>query len=452
MIDPNYSWPSADRAWTDLPEPTRRAMVSSGAAAWERVFHGRATYNKQWRLARPPVLTADAWRELNEVCDRLAQLILDACRRRAGTAGELRRLLGVPAGETRLLDDSEPLTEALLAAYRPDVLFVDGVPKFVEYNIDSSLGGGFDADTVIQRFTQLYREQGIVGELPLRAAPSLLDQRFVAIREELRLPDGARVALLMDFDSDYPGLDDPETFIRILDPLVVRARDFGIDLVIAGVSTATLDADRRLVVDGAPVDALFRLFVPNRVTPTGGLDAVAGALAAGTLPMFVSAAAWLLGNKTTFAWLWEDVDGLPADDQALIRRHVPYTVPLTAAVLDRALAEQGGLVAKPADGSAGIGVLLGPELGPVDWAEGLRAAVDRGGVILQEYLPADRVPMDFVQIETGDTVSAEVPYTLAPYLFGRHGSGGLARVGYPGCDGILNLAHGVLLTGILLHD
>ncbi|GAB3936165.1 hypothetical protein GCM10027614_12230 [Micromonospora vulcania] len=155
------------------------------------------------------------------------------------------------------------------------------------------------------------------------------------------------------------------------------------------------------MVGGAPVDALFRLFVPNRVTPTPGLDAVAGALAAGTLPMFVSAAAWLLGNKITFAWLWEDVDELPANDQALIRRHVPYTVPLTAAVLDRAIAEQHELVAKPADGSAGHGVLLGPELSPAAWAEGLRAGVDRGGVILQQYLPADEVPMDFVQIETG---------------------------------------------------
>ncbi len=45
---------------------------------------------------------------------------------------------------------------------------------------------------------------------------------------------------------------------------------------------------------------------------------------------------------------------------------------------------------------------------------------------------------------------ADVPYSLAPYLFGRQASGGLARVGYPGCDGVLNLAHGVLLTGILL--
>ncbi|WP_420884037.1 hypothetical protein [Micromonospora sp. CPCC 205547] len=451
-MDPNYAWPSAGQAWADLPEAARTAMVASGAAAWEQVFHGRATYNKQWRLARPPVLTADAFRELNEVCDRLAQLILEACRRRAGTAGELRRLLGVPVGETRLLNEDEPLHEGLLAAYRPDVLVSGGVPRFVEYNIDSSLGGGFDADTVIYRYAELFRKQRLLDGLAVRPAPSLLDQRFVAIRETLGLAEGARVALLMDFDAEYPGLDDPETFIRILDPLAVRARDFGIDLVIAPVATARLDDARRLVVGGGPVDALFRLFVPNRVTPSAGLDAVAGALDAGTLPMFVSAAAWLLGNKINFAWLWEDLNQLPEVDRALVRRYVPHTVALTADQLDRALAEQRDLVAKPADGSAGYGVLIGRELTPAVWEEGLHAALARGGNILQRYMEADRVAMDFVQIETGETVTAEVPYSLAPYLFGRTGSGALARVGYPGCDEVLNLARGVLLTGILLTD
>ncbi|MCP3787292.1 hypothetical protein NLX85_28395 [Micromonospora sp. A3M-1-15] len=451
-MDPNYPWPPAGQAWTDLPEPTRTAMVAAGAGAWEKIFHGRATYNKQWRLARPPVLTADAFRELNEVSDRIAQLILEACRRRARTAGELRRLLDVPEGETRLLDEDEPLHEGLLAAYRPDVLFSGGVPCIVEYNIDSSLGGGFDADTVIYRYAELYRQHGLLDGLPVRPAPSLLDQRFVAIRDTLGLPDGARVALLMDFDAEYPGLDDPETFIRILSPLADQAKRFGIDLVIAPVSTATLDEHRRLVVGGAPVDALFRLFVPNRVTPSAGLEAVAGALAAGTLPMFVSTAAWLLSNKVNYAWLWADLDLLSETDRTLVRRYVPHTVALTADQLDRALAEQADLVAKPAGGSAGHGVLIGREMSAVAWEDGVRAAIDAGGNILQRYHEADRVAMDFVQIETGETVSAEVPYSLAPYLFGRTGSGALARVGYPGCEGVLNLARGVLMTGVLLTD
>ncbi|WP_199737176.1 MULTISPECIES: hypothetical protein [Micromonospora] len=450
MIDPEYPWPPLGQAWTDLPESTRTGLVAAGAAAWEQVFHGRATYNKQWRLARPPVLTADAFRELNEVCDRIAQLILEACQRRARTAGELRRLLDVPAGETKLLDENEVLHEGLLAAYRPDVLYSGGVPCIVEYNIDSSLGGGFDADTVVYRYADLYRRQGLLDGI--RPAPSLLDQRFVAIRDTLALPDGARVALLMDFDAEYPGLDDPETFIKILSPLADQARRFGIDLVIGPVAGATLDDQRRLVVGGAPVDALFRLFVPNRVTPSAGLDAVAGALAAGTLPMFVSTAAWLLSNKLNYAWLWADLELLSDTDRALVRRYVPHTVALTADQLDRALAEQADLVAKPAGGSAGHGVLIGREMSPVAWEDGVRAAIDAGGNILQRYHEADRVAMDFVQIETGETVAAEVPYSLAPYLFGRTGSGALARVGYPGCEGVLNLARGVLMTGILLTN
>ncbi|WP_431936414.1 hypothetical protein [Micromonospora sp. RP3T] len=449
-MDPNYPWPPLGAAWTDLPESTRSAMVTAGAGAWEKIFHGRATYNTRWRLARPPVLTADAFRELNEVCDRIAQLILQACQRRARTAGELRRLLDVPDGETRLLDPDEELHDGLLAAYRPDVLFSGGVPCIVEYNIDSSLGGGFDADTVIQRYAELYRDAGLLDRV--RPAPSLLDQRFVAIRDTLGLPDGARVALLMDFEAEYPGLDDPETFIRILSPLVDQARPFGIDLVIAPVATATLDAERRLVVGGAPVDALFRLFVPNRVTPGAGLDAVAGALVAGTLPMFVSSAAWLLSNKLNYAWLWADLDLLPEPDRVLVRRYVPHTVALTADQLDRALAEQAELVAKPAGGSAGHGVLIGPELSAVAWEDGVRAAIDAGGHILQRYHEADRVAMDFVRIETGETVTADVPYSLAPYLFDRTASGALARVGYPGCEGVLNLARGVLMSGILLTD
>ncbi len=222
-MDPNYTWPPLGQAWTDLPEsdPYRDGDHRRRGLGEDLPRPGHV---QQAVAAGPPArcFTADAFGELNEVCDRIAQLILDACRRRARTAGELHRLLDVPEGETRLLDPDEELHEGLLAAYRPDVLFSGGVPCIVEYNIDSSLGGGFDADTVIQRYAELYRTQDLLDGA--RPAPSLLDQRFAAIRDTLGLPDGARVALLMDFDADYPGLDDPETFIRILSPLIDQAR------------------------------------------------------------------------------------------------------------------------------------------------------------------------------------------------------------------------------------
>jgi hypothetical protein len=233
---------------------------------------------------------------------------------------------------------------------------------------------------------------------------------------------------------------------------ISQAAACGLDLVIAPVSEVALDDRKRLVAGGAPVDGVFRLFVPNRVTPSAGVDALEAGLAAGTVPMWVSAAAWLIANKRAFAWLWEDAAALAPADRDLIQRYVPRTWSLTADLLDRAVADRHGLVAKPADGSAGVDVLIGRETDADAWRDGLTRAVERGGFILQEYVRADDVPLDFVHIETGETVSAEVPYSIAPYLFGRRAAGACIRTGFPGCDGVLNLARGVLLSGLLVVD
>jgi hypothetical protein len=97
-------------------------------------------------------------------------------------------------------------------------------------------------------------------------------------------------------------------------------------------------------------------------------------------------------------------------------------------------------------------VVIGRETDAAGWAEALRRGIDRGGYILQQYAHADVVPMDFVHIETGETVTEEVPYSIAPYLFGREPANACVRSGFPGCEGVLNLARGVLLSGIFLTD
>lgn len=452
MTDVDYKWPSAAQAWLDLPADLRADMVSAGVESWREIFDGRASYNQQWRLARPPVMDRTSLRVLNSVCDRLAQLVFEACRRRARTAGELRQLLGMPAGQNRLLDEDEPLTDALLAAFRPDVLLSDGVPRVVEYNIDSSLGGALDADTTVRRFVEVYRRHGLTDGVRMEPAPSAVDTRFVAIRSGLNLMAGARVALLIDFEAEYPGLEDPERFYRKLAPVVDSAAVAGLDLVVAPVAEATQDTEGRLVVRGAPVDALFRLFVPNRVSPSPGVDALEAAVRAGTVPMWVSAAAWLIGNKQVFAWLWADADELPTADRDLIHRYVPQTWLFTPELVERAVAEQHDLVVKPSAGSAGVDVLIGRETDAEAWREALGRFAERGGFILQRHVRADNVPVEFVHIETGETVTEEVPYSIAPYLFGRQPAGACVRIGFPGSAGVLNLARGVLISGLLVTD
>ncbi|WDZ88131.1 hypothetical protein [Micromonospora cathayae] len=452
MIDATYAWPPAGQAWFDLPEPVRAAMVSAGADNWAEIFHGRATYNKQWRLARPPVLTADSYRMLNEVALRLAELLLEAARRRAGSTGELAAVLGVDPVDTRMLPTDEPLDAHLLAAVRPDVLLSDGVPRIVEFNIDSSIGGVLDADTVIERFTRVYAERGVLDGVPVRPAPSAMDTRFAAIRATLGLPEGAVVPLLLDFEADYPGLDDPDLMRRVLAPVTERAARFGLVMPIEPVTAVSVAADGGPLVSGRPVDGVFRLFVLNRVTRGPGLDALETLVLSGRLPAFTSGAAWLLGNKQLLAWLWADLDTLDDTDRAIVRRHLPRTDLLTADLFDRAVADRHDLVSKPADGSAGVDVVIGRESDADTWAEALRRGIDRGGYILQEYAHADVVPMDFVHIETGETVTEDVPYSIAPYLFGREPANACVRSGFPGCEGVLNLARGVLLSGIFLTD
>ncbi|WP_018219523.1 hypothetical protein [Salinispora pacifica] len=453
MIDVDYRWPSAAQAWLDLPVDLRADLVSAGVESWRDIFDGRASYNQQWRLARPPVMDRTSLRVLNSVCDRLAQLIFESCRRRARTAGELRHLLGMPVGQNRLLDEAEPLTEALLAGFRPDVLLSDGVPRVVEYNIDSSLGGALDADTTVRRFVELYRRRGLDRGVRMEPAPSAVDLRFAAIRDGLGLAAGARLALLIDFDAEYPGLEVPERFYRKLAPVVDRAAAVaGLDLVVAPVAEATRDTEGRLVIRGAPVDGLFRLFVPNRLTPSAGADALEAAVRAGSVPMWVSAAAWLLGNKQVLAWLWADADALPTADRDLIHRYVPQTWLFGPDLVEQAVADRHDLVVKPSGGSAGVDVLIGRETDADAWREAVGRFARQGGFILQRYVRADDVPVEFVHMETGELVTAEVPYSIAPYLFGRQPAGACVRIGYPGSAGVLNLARGVLISGLLVTD
>jgi glutathionylspermidine synthase len=259
--------------------------------------------------------------------------------------------------------------------------------------------------------------------------------------------------MLMDFDStDHALMAEPEKFLALLAPVTARAGDFGLDLVPYPVGWLTLDADGRPLANGRPLDAVFRLFVADRVTPSAGLDALGAVLAARRVPVFTPSATWLLGNKQVLAWLWRDADGLPPADRDLVRRHVPRTEALTADTVPRAAAGRAGLVVKPGGGSSGVGVLIGRELDDARWRDGLERAAAAGGYVLQEYVDADPVPMDFVHVDSGDVVTEDVPYSVAPYVFGHRPAGACVRVGFPGGARVLNLDRGVLVSGVLVTD
>jgi glutathionylspermidine synthase len=439
--------------WERLGDDVRAAMIECGKESWAGIYDGVATKNKRWRPLRPPVMTHAEYDRVTDLTVRLASLVLDACLRRASTVGELRERLGVPPGLIEFLDEDAPLTEDLIVAVRPDVLMSGGVPRFVECNVDSALGGAFDSDGIARRFLAAYTAHGITGRVPLAVPESAVDTRFHAMKDQLGLADGATSVILFHMGSDYPDTQDGHTLIKLLEPVRDRGRAAGLDVVVYPLEWLTLSGGR-LCAGDTVLDSVLRMFIPQDVPHGDGYDALVTAMRAGTARMFTPSATWLLANKTTFAWLWEDVAALSEAEAAVVREHVPFTSLLAADGVARASARRADLVLKPVGTYGGSGVVVGREVTQEHWDEALRAAVAEGGHLVQEYVPVDRLDMHFVEMAGGGVRRAEVPYCVAPYLFGGRAAGAYLRFAVPDAvsGSIVNLGQGALTSGLLLVD
>lgn len=77
--------------WHELPAAVRTALVARGLDAWQQVYDGVATHNKEWRPLRSPIMSAVAYRRFTDISATVARLILSACLQRASTAGSCGR-------------------------------------------------------------------------------------------------------------------------------------------------------------------------------------------------------------------------------------------------------------------------------------------------------------------------------------------------------------------------
>ncbi|MFI6828589.1 hypothetical protein ACIBG5_15895 [Kribbella sp. NPDC050241] len=436
--------------WHELPAAVRTALVARGLDAWQQVYDGVATHNKEWRPLRPPIMSAVAYSRFTDISATVARLILSACLQRASTAGELRKALGMPAGYIDLLDEDLPLTEDLLGGVRADILLADGTPYVVEANIDSALGGAHDSDGVAQRFLAAYDGDPVLDGIGLAAPPSAVDARYEAVRSALELTGTDRLAMIFTTGGTYPGSQDGLAMIKLLEPFSERGRELGLDMRVFPVEWLTLDDAGRLLVDDGPIEAVLRMFVPQGTTPSAGLDALGTAIRTKTVRVFTPTASWLLASKSIFAWLWTDLDSMSPDDAEVVRRHVPRTEVLSRDLRDRAIADQDELVLKPSGSYGGVGVVVGPEVPAQTWQEALDTALVEGGYVLQRYVPVDRLTMQFVEIATGEVHEDAVPFCIAPYLFGGSPAGAYVRFAVPGAGPVVNVAQGALTSGLLL--
>ncbi|WP_328329279.1 hypothetical protein OHA70_05645 [Kribbella sp. NBC_00382] len=438
--------PSAAELWPVLPEHVREKFLAYGHKYWQQVYDDVALQNQNWIPLRSPVATHAGFAEMNRITQRVSQLVLDACRRRARTAGELRKVLGVSEDRIQLLDDSEPLTGRLINAIRSDLLLERGVPRMVECNVESALGGVLDADGVIKRWMEVYRDEPVFTAMGAAAPSSAIDGRFDAIRADVG--PGKTTGMVYAAGGGYPRADDAEYMINRLRPFADRGRELGVDLIVYPLEWIKQDADGRLLAGDRILDAVWRMFVPTYDEGTAGMAALRAANAAGTFRMFLPSAVWLLSNKTIFAWLWDDLGELPEEDAEIVRAHIPRTWLYRPELRQRTLDDRERLVFKPTDDYGGHGVFIGPLTSPEDW----QAAVDgaEGPHLIQELIEADPLTMQFLKPESGEVVEADVSYCVSTYQFDRVPAGGFTRFSPPGAGGVVNLTQGALTGGLLL--
>ena len=158
----------------------------------------------------------------------------------------------------------------------------------------------------------------------------------------------------------------------------------------------------------------------------GGLAALRAADRAGTVALFPRSESALVSSKAVLAWLHEDADAglLAAADQNLVRMYVPWTACLglngdpavQMELLRKAADERGRLIVKPAVGRAGKNVFFGSRTSNRNWLHTLVCAAREAPLVLQRRVEPDLVAMPYLDQDSGQQITAQVPFVLSPFV------------------------------------
>jgi hypothetical protein len=448
--------------WHRLPEPDREAFLARRAALPWPYGTREGRLRRAWDPMRPLVFERAAYEGYGRVAARLLHLAVDACRRRAATADELRKVMG-DTRELPLLAPDQPLIhDRLLRIARPDTLLCRGVPRFVELNTVSTVYAIPTLDRMAHAYARLWPTDA------LTTPPPVLEARAALLATVASRHFGHRPRLLVPTWRCRGGLTarlGTRKALRVyLRPTVEAAQQAGLDVIVDDLSRLHTDAHDRLYAAGQRIDLVLNLFAGARVIDAAdGLAALARAQAAGTAQLFHPEAMQLLNAKQVLAWLHEDLDLLSPGDRALVDTHVPWTAWCSPhhCETDRkrflcdALRLRPDLVMKPCAGSGGRGVAFGADYSDDAWRALVTERTAGTGVVLQQRVHADTTTLPFCNPATGQQSTATRPFVLAPFLIGGQTCGALVRHFGPdehADTGVINTHTGALTNTVLLSD
>ena len=155
------------------------------------------------------------------------------------------------------------------------------------------------------------------------------------------------------------------------------------ELIVCGFNSLKM-SHNFLVHDGQKIDILLEML--NGLTPLLYMHLVKE----GNLQLYNGPVCKLMSNKLNLAFLSEhqDSDIFSLEEQAVIKKHIPWTRKVLASHTSFLLSQQENLVLKPSDGLGGIDVFLGCKTAPAEWAQQVEKAVAEKKWVAQEYVPS----------------------------------------------------------------
>jgi hypothetical protein len=364
-----------------------------------------------------------------------AQLVIDGHYGRDWQA--LAPDIGMPQQHVRVLNAIDYPSNWWRIA-RPDAVFVQDQPKFLELNLTATIGGLAISDLLVDCLQAWPAGRGWLDS-PVRF-PDTMAALTRDVLDASVSPDDLTVVTRW---GPHEVENMPPHFYRALTGEFCRRGARAVD-----ASIVQIDWDGRFPrLHGERVGCLYRFFDESDGSSAAKqslFEKVLGHVARGTVGLYGDFVGQFVVNKAFLArlsqWLAADAPplrALPEPARRALAAVLPWSRVVEAGtttdpdgqqidLIGYVLSRQAELVLKPADGYSGVGVLVGRAARPDRWQAAIeQACVSDQPWVVQEFLAVP--PLRAVRVWRGGLVSR--PYRTVAGLFfvaGRF-SGGICR-------------------------
>lgn len=418
----------------------------------EEMFNraGQALANKPRLIISPQIRDAAQMKQEADATKKLLNLIgLTVERLFGGDMVRAARWLGYSDAVLRWVQAC-PRLDSQHVLVRSDLYDDCGVPKLLELNLGSSVGGLLEA-SLHSLLLRLSSVNSAVREHEAGWLDTLKEWAWLTARS-VRPNRSNPLVAFVESDFSMPSMQ------ATLDDLAGRFHDItGIRAMVRTPRELELRQDG-LYASGEKVDVIYRLFdLEDLQRDPSEFEHLLDAVEKRQVEMPMGLSCRIAGSKALFALLSDPAyqAGLSSEDMEWIGLHIPQTRLLTVGNKGYALRNRESLLIKPADGCGGAGIVCGWKTSEEEWSSYidsyLSSAPYGAWAVVQERVAPSLGPV-VVANEQGVVYEEQASLLWGCYLFGNRHIGHILRTKNTGEDAVINYANGAAIGPVFYSE